>query len=115
MQNASRGQLSKGSVMPVEKSARKRNHQNHGPMRIPHRDSRQYAAVIRDGQGAFGAKNKGELAMTSANRHDARVAETYQVERLLEFLERGPAWLRGLVWDVMVLFMKEDDGEFKAE
>jgi len=43
------------------------------------------------------------------------VAETYRVERLLEFLERGPAWLRGLVWDVMVLFMKEDDGEFKAE
>ena len=115
MQNVAGGQPSKGSVMPIEESARTRSHQNHGPMRMPNRDSRQYTAVIRDGQGPLGAKNKGEVAMASANRHDPQLAETYQVERLLEFLERGPAWLRGLVWDVMVLFMREGDGEFKAE
>src|SRR2546421_6651611 len=81
MQNVAGGQSSKGSGMPIEKSARTRNHQNHGPMRMPHRDLGQYTAVIRDGQGPVGAQNKGELAMASANGHDRRVAETYRVER----------------------------------
>ena len=33
------------------------------------------------------------------------------MERLLEILERQPTWLRGLIWDTILFFLKEDDGQ----
>jgi hypothetical protein len=32
------------------------------------------------------------------------------MEQLLEFLERRPEWLRSLVWDVIVTFLRDDEG-----
>jgi hypothetical protein len=36
------------------------------------------------------------------------------MERLLEILERQPTWLRGLIWDTILFFLKEDDGQLRV-
>jgi hypothetical protein len=37
------------------------------------------------------------------------------MEQVLEFLERRPAWFRGLVWYVIETFMTEDDRGLEEE
>jgi hypothetical protein len=32
------------------------------------------------------------------------------MEQLLEFLERRPEWLRSLVWDAIITFLRDDEG-----
>jgi hypothetical protein len=32
------------------------------------------------------------------------------MEKLLEFLERRPEWLRSLVWDAIITFLRDDEG-----
>jgi hypothetical protein len=34
------------------------------------------------------------------------------MEHLLEFLERQPSWLRRLLWDTLISFLGDDEGEF---
>ena len=36
------------------------------------------------------------------------------MERLLEILERQPTWLRALIWDTILFFLKEDDGQLNV-
>jgi hypothetical protein len=35
---------------------------------------------------------------------------TADMEQLLEFLERRPEWLRSLVWDAIITFLRDDEG-----
>ena len=37
------------------------------------------------------------------------------MEHLLEFLERQPSWLRRLVWDAIISFLADDEGDFSEE
>jgi hypothetical protein len=83
-------------------------------MRFTQANQHQYTPVGLNRRGPF-AENRVRVAAPSAHRQHCAGADTYQMERLFEFLERRPSWLRGLMWDLIVLFLREDDGEFKAE
>jgi hypothetical protein len=72
----------------------------------------EYASMNRNGQTRF-APNGMRSARHAVPAQHRRAPDTYQIERLLEFVERGPDWFRSLVWDLMVSFMKDDDGEFE--